>query len=165
MDPAITSLPPLPNPIKAGPSTMSAAEKWFNPLGPPPGSTFGARIRKNDEDIFSHNAWCVSGGLNDVLFCAKKAHVLANIDLKDRDHVELTDEYRVRADKIIALQSNDPVTPELRGAFDSSWSPDRAEGPAEGYNSQPAHYWDSFYSRNHAAQVRSGIPESEAKSS
>ncbi|CAD6564609.1 MAG: hypothetical protein TREMPRED_005774 [Tremellales sp. Tagirdzhanova-0007] len=114
MNPAVKPRPILPVSVQAGPARLSSAGKWRIPLGPPPGSTFGARVRKDDEDIYSHNAW---------------------------DHVELPDEYHERAAEIIALQHSAPVPPELR----------------EGYNSQPAQYWDEFYSRNQAAQVRSSL--------
>ena len=45
--------------MEAGPSKGSAAEKWYNPLGPPVGSPLGARIIKEDDDVFSQNAWYV----------------------------------------------------------------------------------------------------------
>jgi len=43
----------------------SVIDKWLNPEGPPKGSTFGARKLKDDDDVFSKNAWWVlvgSGG-------------------------------------------------------------------------------------------------------
>ena len=47
----------MPRSMEAGPSKSSAAGKWFNPLGPPPGSSFGARMLKEDQDVYSQNAW------------------------------------------------------------------------------------------------------------
>ncbi len=47
----------LPSSMEAGPSKSTAAGKWYNPLGPPPGSSFGARLLKEDEDVYTHNAW------------------------------------------------------------------------------------------------------------
>jgi hypothetical protein len=44
---------------EAGPSVKKAADKWVKPNGPPVGVTFGARRLKDEEDVFSQNAWCV----------------------------------------------------------------------------------------------------------
>jgi hypothetical protein len=37
----------------------TAAEKWFNPNGPPVGSHMGARLLEADKDVWDHNAWYV----------------------------------------------------------------------------------------------------------
>jgi hypothetical protein len=45
---------------EAGPSSLKrAADKWVKPNGPPVGVTFGGRKLRDEEDIFSQNAWYV----------------------------------------------------------------------------------------------------------
>ncbi|KAK4688851.1 hypothetical protein P7C73_g1250, partial [Tremellales sp. Uapishka_1] len=82
---ASTSLPP-----KA--KAVSAAAKWEKPNGPPVGSTFGARLLKEDDDVFDHNAW---------------------------DHAELPDDFKERAEEIMERHRASPVSAELREGYNA----------------------------------------------
>lgn len=53
-------------PVESAPSQQTeeeeqkrktAAEKWYNPNGPPVGSHMGARLLEGDKDVWDHNAW------------------------------------------------------------------------------------------------------------
>ena len=42
---------------EAGPSRISAADKWVKPNGPPVEVPFGARLLTEDQDVWTHNTW------------------------------------------------------------------------------------------------------------
>ncbi|ORX34064.1 putative S-adenosylmethionine-dependent methyltransferase [Kockovaella imperatae] len=78
--------------LEAGPSrpTVSAADKWVKPNGPPVGVTFGARTLGEDQDVWEHNTW---------------------------DHVELPADFQTRAAEAIERQLANPVAQDKRDAY------------------------------------------------
>lgn len=102
--------------MEPGPYKSSAAQKWHNPLGPPPGSNFGARLLKEDEDVYTQNAWFVTRLETEPALRSCLTSKTRRILIKTfRDHVELPDDYHDRAAEIIAIQHAAPVHPALRG--------------------------------------------------
>ncbi|KIR33049.1 S-adenosylmethionine-dependent methyltransferase [Cryptococcus deuterogattii MMRL2647] len=68
----------------------TVADKWLKPHGPPVGATFGARLLKDDDDVFNHNAW---------------------------DHVTLPEDFKERAEKVMELHRSSPVAEEKRDEY------------------------------------------------
>ncbi|AAW45860.2 S-adenosylmethionine-dependent methyltransferase, putative [Cryptococcus deneoformans JEC21] len=68
----------------------TVADKWLKPHGPPVGATFGARVLKDEDDVFNHNAW---------------------------DHVTLPEDFKERAEKVMELHRSSPVAEEKRDEY------------------------------------------------
>ncbi|WVR04795.1 hypothetical protein IAU60_001807 [Kwoniella sp. DSM 27419] len=71
---------------------LRVADKWLKPNGPPVGATFGARLLKDEGDVFEHNAW---------------------------DHVTLPDDFKERAEEIMELHRSSPVAENLRDGYNA----------------------------------------------
>nr|ODN93639.1 S-adenosylmethionine-dependent methyltransferase [Cryptococcus depauperatus CBS 7855] len=76
--------------VEDGELRMSVAERWLKPNGPPVGSTFGARLLKDDDDVFDHNAW---------------------------DHAVLPKGFRERAEQVMELHRSNPVAEDVRDKY------------------------------------------------
>ncbi|WVQ79877.1 hypothetical protein IAT38_001977 [Cryptococcus sp. DSM 104549] len=70
----------------------TVADKWLKPNGPPVGSTFGARLLKDDDDVFNHNAW---------------------------DHATLPEDFKERAEEIMEMHKANPVAEALRVQYNA----------------------------------------------
>ncbi|WWD21670.1 hypothetical protein CI109_106156 [Kwoniella shandongensis] len=86
-----SSTPPLlaPEPVSLS-EKKTVADKWLKPNGPPVGATFGARLLKDEDDVFNHNAW---------------------------DHVTLPEDFKEKAEEIMELHRSSPVSENLREEY------------------------------------------------
>ncbi|ODO07853.1 hypothetical protein I350_03433 [Cryptococcus amylolentus CBS 6273] len=69
---------------------QTVADKWLKPNGPPVGTTFGGRLLKTEDDVFSQNAW---------------------------DHAELPPDFKERAEQVMELHRSSPVAQDVRDKY------------------------------------------------